>query len=145
MKEFDKCFNTRRKINDIDEDIYELRCAVGSPRNQIITDMPKGSGGTGNALDNAVIKLEKLERKRKLILSRLEEEWVVCESIMKACNISEKHKEVMRLRYFKGLSWSKCLKAIKEEYSEEKWNDNKIYRIHRRVLLICTKRTYNFG
>ena len=53
------------KIRKIDNDIIEIRERITSPKNQIISDMPKGSGATESVIDNALTKIERLEEKIK--------------------------------------------------------------------------------
>lgn len=133
-KQFDKCLKLSRKIVDIDEEIIELKTMVMSPKNQAITDMPRG-GGVANAIENYLIRLEKLERKKSNAEIERNQLWKEIKEICLASGVCE--EETIRLlkeRFYCGKSWNKCLNKMIKEYPNSRWNINKCFRVYRAVL-----------
>ena len=126
----DEVLAIRKKIKNLDERIFEIRSKIESPKNQIISDMPRGGSGK-NILDKLLDKVKRLETKRTALYVELASEWHKCEIVFKSCNISERHKELMKLHYYEGLSWRYCERNLKRLYPYENWNENKVFRINR--------------
>ena len=140
MKELESCLRLRRKINDIDEKIKTLRAAILSPKNQVITGMPRG-GNNDNAIERYLVKCEKLQRRKDILLSHQKSIWLDIEDKAKAANIPEQDIYLLYLRFVKGKKWNKCAVKMNKKYGN--WNINKVFRIYRRTLdilsLSCTK------
>lgn len=140
MREFEECFELAKKIKDINEDILELKSKVMSPKNQIISDMPKGKGGT-NEIESYIIRLERLER----IVTGLKLEralkWNTAGVIIDACGITDKETlDMLQLRFYHGYSWNRVAAYMKKKYPTKKWNVNKCFRVFRSVLDILHKK-----
>ena len=133
MRELDECLRITRKINEIRERIEELKSMAMTPRNQIISDMPKG-GGTMNATENYIIRLEKLESQIKLLQKERAEAWNVVSDMLHELNRREEVKTMLWLRFCNGYSWKKCVAKLEEKYPSETWNTNKCFRIYRSFL-----------
>lgn len=142
MQELKTMCDIHKQIREVDEDIAAIREQIESPKSQVYSDMPKGEA-FGNAIENALIKIEKLERKREFLCTRLVSEWLKCERLFNSCNISEQQIKLMEYRYLQGLSWNNCVRLIAAKYPHELWNANKAYRIHKRVIAICTENRVN--
>lgn len=125
-------------IKGIDEDIMIIRERIEAPKNQIISDMPRG-GISENAVDKALDEIKKKESRRLYYCDVLVSKWLICEEILKSCNINQKHIELLKFRFLQGLSWRACVKGMTKLYNEEKWNENKVFRIYRQVVAKCTK------
>lgn len=133
MKTLDDCLEETRKLKEINEQIAELKARTMSPKNQIITGMPR-SGGGGNQNESYIVKLERLEARRDKIRARRAALWA---SIATACNdkkIKPEYISLLRHRFFKGLQWNKCCKLMCEEYPDSSWNMNKVFRVYRQIL-----------
>lgn len=128
MRELQECLNTKRHIDKIDEKITELKVAVYSPKNQIITGMPR-SGNNENAIEKYLIKLERLKKKKAELLKQQSELW---ESIKeKTGDISEQEQYLLYIRCVEGYPWQKCCKIMQSKYG--KWNVNKCFRIYGKI------------
>lgn len=134
-------FTLHKKIAETDEKIMETREQLTSPKAQIITDMPR-SRTVENAIERGIEKTMQLEEKRAYYYDCLVSEWLIIEEIFNECNISTTYIELMKNRYLYGLKWKDCAKAMKKVYPKEKWNENKVFRIYRHIVEICTKNGY---
>lgn len=122
-----------KKLNEIDERIIELRGRIESPRSSIISDMPRG-GGTGKGIEDSLAVIEKLQAKRVFYSDRIVSQWHVIENMLKYCSTSKKYITLMEYRLLHGLTWKSCVKAMKKEYPDEKWNENKNFRIYGQIM-----------
>lgn len=137
MQELDNCLEYTRDIKAKDEIILEIRYRTLSPKNQIITDMPKGGGGNSNLMDSYLVKIERIERSKDALKEKRKLEWEKAKAKFNDTGITNAETvELMRLRFCCGLSWKKCALKMKELYPESKWNINKCFRVYRDV---CTK------
>lgn len=126
------------KIGEIDEKIEVIETRLYSPKNQIISDMPRGNGRSNDTLDRALTKLDTLRDTRKFYYDRLVSAWLICEKVFNSCDISDKHVKMFKYRYFNGLAWRKVLRRMEKDYPNEPWNENKIFRMYRQVIALCT-------
>ena len=134
MRELDTCLELARKIKGKDEIICEKQYRMLAPKNQIITDMPKG-GGVVNAMDDYLIWVEKLNRAKERLQNKLDTEWDNAKNILKNHGVTKDETiELMRLRFYCGLPWKKCAAKMQELYPDSKWNTNKCFRTYRAVL-----------
>lgn len=127
MREFDACLETRRKIIVVQEQITEIEARLYSPRNQVITDMPKGRGGNANGNDALLIKAERLRDRRAALYDNLVSQWRTCDGLLTIIDAKSNEIELMKLRFYYGLSWDKCSK-------EMNWNINKCFRTYRKLV-----------
>ena len=135
MQELDNCLSLAKKIRKKEEDIEELKSRVMSPKGQIISDMPKGGGFGGNALESYYLKLERFNKIKLILQLSLNKHWKIVISEFHRCGITDPQViELMSLRYYKGREWKECCKIMRKKYPENKWNKNKSMRIHRYVL-----------
>ena len=128
MFELDECLSVSKKLKKIDEDITELKCRNSAPKNQIITDMPKGGGSLINNLDSYLIKLEKLEKRRKRVQFQLDMAWNVAEQALKDIGVTDPQAiQLMKYRFYNGLAWKKCSMKMQ-------WTLNKCFYVYRSIL-----------
>lgn len=132
MKELDECLNIKRKIDEIENKINTLRMAVLSPRNQVITGMPKSVNNTESAMDRFLVKIEKLEQQKESLLNQQKEHWNVVISRAREARISGQEVKLLYIRFVKGYAWKKCSLALQQEYGN--WNINKVFRTYRKIL-----------
>ena len=138
VREFDEILNIRREINDIDIRLYELK-QMTQPKAQIISDMPRG-GDRKNLIEEYVIKAEALHKKRDTLCYAIKEKWQGIESLFVVCGVKAEERYVMWLRFFNGLPWKKCSKEMCNEYKSDKWNEQRLFRVYRSVLVKVNKR-----
>ena len=125
-KLLNECLILRRDIESINERIEELNLRIKSPKNQIITDMPKGNNQQ-NAIEEYLIKKEKLEKMRFDYNRKISGKW---QSVYYKCvnnDISKEAIEILRYRFYYGYTWRVCGEMMK-------WNKNKCFRVYRSVL-----------
>lgn len=140
MRELDEILKTRKKMRDIEIRIYELREIVRQPKSQIISDMPRG-GDRKNTIEEYIVKLERLESKLHSLQKYIDEVWIGVEHIFDDCDIPIMHRKLMAFRFYDGNQWRKCVKLMAEKYHGVKWNENKLFRIYRNVLVKVNKTT----
>lgn len=133
MRELKACLDIRREITEIEEKIFELREAVAAPKNQVITGMPRG-GASDNVLDKYLIKVERLENRKNDLCVELHNKWNIVK--MKLANANEckgSTLKILKLRFYHGCSWNKCVGIITKIYPDENWNINKAFRVYGKI------------
>lgn len=141
VRELKEIMKIHDDIKAIDERIEEIRTRIESPKNQIISDMPRG-GSSENVLEKALVKIERLETRKMFLHEMIVSKWHICEDFLNSCNIPDKQMVLMQYRYFYGLPWSKCVKEMKNEYPDEMWNENKVFRLHRQTITKIHKKQF---
>lgn len=139
MRELNECLRLSRDINEINERLVELRYKILSPKNQIISDAPKGGGGPNNAIEEYIIKSERLEKRKAAITARLDNCWAEALSVFKEREMPKTYISLMWYRFYKAHSWKKCISDMKGQYPDELWNENKIFRIYKTVNIKCKR------
>ena len=132
MTAFDECIELRRSINEIDEKILSLRETIYSPRNQVISGMPRGGGS--NAIEQYLIKVDKLIDIKNLREKRLSNLWNETVCTMQAHGIKEEYINLMYYRFYLGLPWKHSCSRVQENYTSQKWNENRVFRVYRMIL-----------
>jgi hypothetical protein len=138
MRELDDLIELRRKITATQERIRELTLQITSPKNQIISDMPKGDGGS-NGIEDYIIKKEKFIVRLKGLQFRANTVWNVAECKFKNSNLSTDEIYLMKLHFYYGLIWKTCAIEMQKCYSDTKWNENRVYRTYRSILAKINK------
>ncbi len=140
MRELDECLELRRYIQDkIDARIFEIKARIEAPKNQVITGMPMGHGENINAFDRYLIKLERYEQKKNRKEQELLEKWQIANDLLSENGIEKENIILLRLRFYKGYQWKRCVKEMAKDYPNSKWNINKCFREYRRILCITNK------
>lgn len=134
MRELEECLRLTRRINEIREQIEELKSFAMNPRNQIISDMPKGGGSTTNAVERYIIRREKLEYELEQLIEKRFDLWEKITDTLDEMNQRIETKMMLQLRFCNGYSWKKCVLILENLYPDEKWSTNKCFRIYRSVL-----------
>lgn len=129
----DECLEKTRDIKDIEEEIEELRERAMSPKNQVITGMPRGSAG-GNQSDSYMVKLERKEAKQKRLIRERDELWEEVTKALNAKEVKREHVILLQYRFIKGYPWKKCCSIMCKRYPDDNWNMNKVFRVYRQVL-----------
>ena len=142
MRELDWCFELAKKIRDKNETLAELKLRVASPKNQIYSDMPKGGGAYRNPNDEYLIKAERIKSQIERLQFQLNEWWGVVSEIFDKCGVTDNETiTLMRLRFYNGLVWNKCVKIMQQDFPDGKWNANKCFRVYRKVLYKTHKKS----
>lgn len=121
----------RKQVEQTEEKIIELVAKTVSPKSPSLSDMPKG-GRKSNELEEYIIKKERLENKVKAYKKRILE-------LIEAANLTQTEKELMIYRFYYVMKWKKCAAKMKKKYPDDKWNDQKAYRVYRGVLVKINK------
>ena len=130
MNMFDECLNLSRKIDNVYEKMYTLKVKATSPKNQIITDMPKGSG-QGDMIERYLIELERLENKLKKLTQKRNTIW---KQINEMFSDNKETVEMLKWRFFCAYSWKECEEIMKCKYPNSNWNINKCFRVYRNAV-----------
>lgn len=130
MRELDELRALSQRIKEIEEKKLELKEMV-QPRAQIISDMPRG-GNPINTIEEYVIKMEKLDNDILKLEAAKKEIWNGLEVVFEKCGITNTEKQMLRARFYEGVSWKRCAKLVGE-------NENKLFRMYRAVLCKINK------
>lgn len=128
MEELVKCLEIKKEINKLDGRIEELRSRILSPKNQIITGMPRGGGGD-NAIESYLLKLEEREQEKERLLNNQQEQWDI--ALSKFRYISIESIELMYFRFIEGMPWKKCVIEVNKKYKG--MTINKAFRIYGKI------------
>ena len=129
MRELQECLDIKRVIDEINDEINEKRVAVSSPKNQIITGMPR-SGSVENKFDAYLIKIERLEKRKTVLLEKQHNQWQM--AMNKLPNITNTERELLKYRFIKGLQWKKCVDKLNEQHGVN-WTIGKAFRFYGRI------------
>ena len=132
MTLFDECLNTIHTIKDFDERIMELKAIAYSPRSQALNGMPRGGGV--NAIEQYIVKIDKLEKRKKELQKWLDKVWNDAYNLMKSKDIADDEIQLMQLRFYSAHSWRACCAIMKKEHPDDLWNENKCFRVYRSIL-----------
>lgn len=136
MHELDTCLEIVRDIRAKDESILTIRYRTMSPKNQVLTGMPiGGGGGKSTAMDNYLIRVEKLNKAKERLQKQLDCEWNNVVGIFADHGITDAEMiALMQYRFYFGYPWKKCSAKMQEEYPKGRWNINKCFRTYRDIL-----------
>lgn len=132
IKLLDECSDKRKELRMIEEKIEEVKARATAPKNQSFDDMPRASSNYGNPIESYIEKVEQLEEKRNTLKKELAEKWAECLQLFESKNMSAEEIILLYYRFHENLSWRNCAKAIERKHHIT-WNDNKIYRIYRKI------------
>lgn len=142
MYELDECLQLARLINDKEEQIFELDCLAKSPRNQTLSLTPKGSGEHSSPSEVYLIKKERIEKAVKKLRQKRENLWNKVLTILQYNNIDNvEYIDMLKARFYKGMSWKECVKYLNNTYKDSIWGTNKCFRVYRKILFKIDKKT----
>ena len=133
MYELNECLRLTREIKAVAERLEELRTRAMSPKNQVITGMPKGGGMMHGSNEEYIIKQEKLNRKKERLSEKRSVMWERAYSLMLDKGAKKDHIELMWLRFYKGLKWAKCCAEMQKKHPNRNYNINLVFRIYRNI------------
>lgn len=102
--------HVKNEIGHIEEEITLLRERAMSPRQPIISDMPKGSPIENDKMAALMIKFEELEKKYKNLLDQLLEQQSIVEKLIESLEPFE--RDLIRYRYIDNLPWFKIQQKL---------------------------------
>lgn len=132
MRELERVLEMRRSVDDLNLRIEELESMV-LPKAQVITGMPRG-GEHENAIEKYTETKIMLEEKRDKILREMGRKWKVLEGRFDQCGITDRQKKMLEARFFNGHPWKRCVVVMQKKYPEEKWDEQKLFRMYRKVI-----------
>lgn len=130
MRELKELLSIARQIDEIDEKIDSLKAVAYSPKNQIITGMPRG-GVSENPIEKYVVKIEKLERRKAGLIAYQREQWEAVNDKL-ATFAKEEEIYLMYARFVRGLTWKKAVDEINRLHGCD-WGINKAFRVFGKV------------
>ena len=113
------------ELEQIKEQILSIKALILSPKNQVITGMPRGGGGNSDKIGEVLCKIEHLENKYLDKYNQLLREREKIEEAIST--LESKERLLIRYRYIDGNAWEDI--ADKLNYSI----DN-IYKLHGKIL-----------
>lgn len=113
------------EIEHIKEEIERLKERAMSPRQPIISDMPKGSPIEHDKMAALMIKFEELEEKYKASLQELLDKQHAIESLIESLNPFE--RDLIRYRYIDNLPWFKIQQKLN-------CSQRTAFRAHKKIL-----------
>ena len=134
MEELKRCLELRRKIDEIDDRILDIKSKVRHPKTQTLSCMPRNASQSDSAIERYIITLDKLQARRGALEEELYLRWVQIEKTLDRCSIARNDKRLLSLRFYSGLSWKKC--TAKMQKLDATWNENKTFRRYREVVKV---------
>lgn len=139
MRELDECLRITREIEKVREKLLIIKAAIQAPKNQIISDLPRGGSNPVNAIEMYLEKAEQFESDLRALKNERAENWETFKQIAAAeSDVTKEDIHLMQLRFVRGYSWNKCTAVMRSRH-DKKWNANKTFRRYRKVLSSCTK------
>jgi hypothetical protein len=132
MKELDEILKLSRWIKNIDERLEELK-QMTQPKAQVISDMPRG-GEQKNSIEEYIMKSETLQSKRDYLQELIDMKWDELIPVFVSANITVGETTMLRYRCYSGLPWKKVVPKMKSDFPDQKWNEQKLFRIYRAAL-----------
>lgn len=142
MRELDECLSLTREIEKVREKLLIIKATISEPKNQIISDMPRGGGNPVNAIETYLEKSEQFEDDLRALKRERSENWEMFKQIAAGSGVHKEDIHLMQLRFMRGYSWNKCTAVMRSRYGD-KWNTNRTFRRYRKVLSNCTKQDAN--
>lgn len=133
MRLLNEIMQIRRDIDSIQERLIELK-QMTQPKAQTISDMPRGGGERKNAIEEYIIKSERLQRKLKHKNELYIAKWNEFCKIADDSGVTEAQIEMIKYRFYYALPWKICVVRMGEMYPETTWNEQKLFRMYRKVL-----------
>lgn len=138
VNQFEECKKMVDKIRRKRELIAEINDKLYSPKNQIVSDMPRG-GATENIIDKYLEKKQCEEEAIKELQKQLTEKWNGIETRLKEKGTNQENIILMYERFICSKSWQSCVDYMKERYPSGNWNANKAFRTYRSNLYKLNK------
>ena len=125
VKRLQQFIDTRKEIEDLKERIIRLEHSLYSPRVSDFSGMPRGGSHEPEHLTESLVALDQLKHKYEKLVSRLSKQQSEVEDAIETLDPTE--RELIRLRYFDGLTWSKV--SAKLNYGQRQ-----VFTIHKKIL-----------
>ncbi len=138
MRELDECLRLTREIEKVREKLLIIKAAISEPKNQVISDLPRGGNNPVNAIEMYLEKAEQYEDDLRTLKNERTENWETFNRIAAESDVTKEDVHLMQLRFMRGYSWNKCTAVMRSRHGD-KWNTNRTFRRYRKVLSNCTK------
>ena len=133
MQLLNHCLELKGKIDLINDRIADIESKLSSPKNQIISDMPRGGGGGESITDKLLDRKWALTEKKVMYEAELNSKWIKIHKALNGIGATEEQIVLFQLRFREGLLWKDCQKYMQKHYGDT-WNENKVYRVNRTLL-----------
>lgn len=140
MKLLNEIIQLRRDMNSIIDRLTELK-QMTQPKAQTISDMPRGGGERKNAIEEYIIKSERLQGRLDHKEDLFAEKWSKFRKIADDSGVTEAQIDVIYYRFHDALPWKLCVARMERRYPETTWNEQKLFRMYRKVLCKIDKKT----
>lgn len=119
------------ELDQLSEQITEVKSKMLSPKNQVITGMPRGGSGNSDKIGEVLCKVERLEGKYLDKYNQLLQEREKIEDAI--APLESKERLLIRYRYIYGYSWE----VISEKL---KYSIDNVYKLHGKILQKIAKK-----
>lgn len=134
MHDLDRLLDINRKIEQLCEKIEVCEEKNTAPKNQLLSDMPKGKSRTSNEVEDYVIHKEQLCDELDRLIESKTINWYAFLNQTQEAHLNKRERELLKARFVDGKKWSVCAIQMKAKYPLEGWNENKVFRTYRSIL-----------
>ena len=144
MQLFNECLDLRKQITTLTEQLYEIQSVLSSPKNQVITGMPKGKGGESSGFDRLIDRKDLLQEKKEKAENLLCSKWREANKVLIKAGANATDRELMCYRFYGGFPWKQCTKIMQRKYGST-WNENKVFRVYRCTMDAVQRAIYDIA
>ena len=134
MNDLDGMLSISREIEQVNEKLMECELRNIAPKNQLISDMPKGKSRTSNEVEDYVIHktalLDEIERLKQTRLIM----WLAFLEHTESAHLTHQERLLLSTRFVQGEKWKNCALVMRILYPSEIWNENRCYRVYSEIL-----------
>lgn len=134
MHDLDRLLNINRKIELLCEKIEACEAKNTAPKNQLLSDMPKGKSRTSNEVEDYLIHKEQLCAELDELIESRTINWYAFLNQAAEAHLDARERELLKARFVDGRKWSNCAILMKAVHPLEGWNENKVFRTYRSIL-----------
>lgn len=134
MKDLDDMLRLNREIDRVCDKLEECELRNTAPKNQLISDMPKGKSRTSNEVEDYVIyKTALIAEFESLVQTR----WIMWLSFLnhtEGARLTQQERRLLKARFVDGKKWRICALQMRVFYPFEIWNENRCFRMYSEIL-----------
>jgi len=134
MKDLDDMLRISRDIDRVDEKIMECELRNTAPKNQFLSDMPKGKSRMSNEVEDYVIHKTALIDEKKRLQQAQVIMWLAFLNHTESAHLTQQERLLLTARFRQGEKWKNCALYMRLLYPSEIWNENRCFRMYSEIL-----------
>ena len=134
MHDLNRLLYINHEIQRVLNRIEICECRNTAPKNQTISDMPKGGSRASNEIEDYLEKKEQLCSELDTLIVRRTIHWCAFLNQTTEARLNRRERELLKLHYIDGLKWVACAETLDSRYPSERWNENKVFRTLRSIM-----------